>query len=102
MILEEKNGLRTLTPKSSRYIIHIKATDTYHEKVYLGKYATLDEFEEIDKLTLDEYDKDEVILNEITEKVTEKVTEKIAETQDEQDSLIIDLATQIAILNLTL
>ena len=98
MILEEKNGLRTLTPKSSRYIIHIKATDTYHEKVYLGKYATLDEFEEIDKLTLDEYDKDEVILNEITE----KVTEKIAETQDEQDSLIIDLATQIAILNLTL
>lgn len=98
MILEEKNGLRILTPQSSRYIIHIKATDTYHEKVYLGKHTTLDEFEEIDKLTLEQYDKNEVILNEITEKVTEKV----AETQDEQDSLIIDLATQIAILNLTL
>lgn len=90
MILEEKNGLRILTPQSSRYIIHIKATDTYHEKVYLGKTATLDEFEEIDKLTLEQFDRNEVILNEV------------AETQDEQDSLIIDLATQIAILNLTL
>ena len=90
MILEEKNGLRILTPQSSRYIIHIKATDTYHEKVYLGKHTTLDEFEEIDKLTLEEYDKNEVIFN------------VIEEAQNEQDSMIIELATEIAIIQLTL
>ena len=53
MILTEKNGLRILTPKSSRYIINIKGTDIYSEKIYLGKNATLDDYEEIDKLTLE-------------------------------------------------
>lgn len=54
MILTEKNGLRILTPKSSRYIIHIKNTEIYSEKVYLGKNANLDDYEEIDKISLEE------------------------------------------------
>jgi len=88
MILEEKDGLRILKPKSSRYIIHIKATDTYHEKVYLGNNATLDEFEEVDKLTLEQYDKNEVLLQEQME------------ISNEQDRLIIELVTELAILKL--
>ena len=54
MILTEKNGLRILTPKSSRYIIHIKNTNIYSEKIYLGKIANIDDYEEIDKITLEE------------------------------------------------
>ena len=65
MILTEKNGLRILTPKSSRYIINIKGTDIYSEKIYLGKNATLDEYEEIDKLTLEGYETFEILAEEI-------------------------------------
>lgn len=54
MILTEKNGLRILTPKSSRYIIRRKNTNIYSEKIYLGKFASIDDYEEIDKITLEE------------------------------------------------
>lgn len=54
MTLTENNGLRILTPKSSRYIIHIKGTNIYSEKIYLGKFANIDDYEEIDKITLEE------------------------------------------------
>ena len=67
MILTEKNGLRILTPKSSRYIINIKGTDIYTEKIYLGKNATLDDYEEIDKLTLEGYEMYDILSEEINE-----------------------------------
>lgn len=65
MILTEKDGLRILTPKSPRYIINIKDTDVYSEKIYLGKNATLDNYEEVDKLTLEGYEIYGVLAEEI-------------------------------------
>ena len=65
MTLTEKNGLRILTPKSPRYIIHIKGTDIYSEKIYLGKFANIDDYEEIDKTTLEEIDCIKALAKEI-------------------------------------
>ena len=46
MNLIERNGLRILTPKLG-YILHDKVNDIYSEKVYLGKYANVEDYEEI-------------------------------------------------------
>lgn len=46
MNLIERNGLRILTPKLG-YILHDKVSDIYSEKVYLGKYANIEDYEEI-------------------------------------------------------
>ena len=46
MNLVERNGLRILTPKLG-YILHDKVSDIYSEKVYLGKYANVEDYEEV-------------------------------------------------------
>ena len=46
MKYEERNGLRILTAEFG-YLIHNTQTDAYAEKVYLGIYASLDDFEEV-------------------------------------------------------
>ena len=46
MKLIERNGLRILTPKLG-YILHNKVNDIYSEKVYLGKYANVEDYEEV-------------------------------------------------------
>ena len=46
MELIERNGLRILTPKLG-YILHDKINDIYSEKVYLGKYANVEDYEEV-------------------------------------------------------
>lgn len=67
MILTENNGLRILTSKSSRYIIHIKNTNVYSEKIYLGKFANIDDYEEVDKTILEGYDCTRALAEEIDE-----------------------------------
>ena len=46
MELIERNGLRILTPKLG-YILHDIKNDIYSEKVYLGKYANVEDYEEV-------------------------------------------------------
>ena len=46
MELVERNGLRILTPKLG-YILHDIKNDIYSEKVYLGKYANVEDYEEV-------------------------------------------------------
>ena len=48
----ERNGLRILTPKLG-YILHDKVNDIYSEKVYLGKYANVEDYEEVVKDNID-------------------------------------------------
>ena len=48
----ERNGLRILTSEFG-YLIHNKTNDSYSEKVYLGKYASLDDFEEVEDKDID-------------------------------------------------
>ena len=52
MKLVERNGLRILTPKLG-YILHDKVNDIYSEKVYLGKYANVEDYEEVVKDNID-------------------------------------------------
>ena len=47
MKYEERNGLRILTAEFG-YLIHNTQTNTYAEKVYLGIYASLEDFEEVE------------------------------------------------------
>ena len=52
MKYEERNGLRILTSRFG-YLIHNKISDTYSSMVYLGKFASLDDFEEVDDQDID-------------------------------------------------
>lgn len=52
MKLVERNGLRILTPKLG-YILHDKVNDIYNEKIYLGKYANVEDYEEVAKDDID-------------------------------------------------
>lgn len=53
MEIIEKNGLRILTCEFG-YLIYNKVTDTYSKKIYLGKFATIDDYEEVIDNTIDE------------------------------------------------
>ena len=90
MIITEKNGLRILTPQSSRYLIRIKGTNEYTDKVYLGKNGKISNYEEVDKLTLEGYD------------IYDLLQEDISKMKDEYDKIIIQQALQLALIQLTL
>lgn len=90
MILTEKNGLRILTPQSSRYLIRIKGTNEYTDKVYLGKNGKVSNYEEIDKLSLENYN------------VYDLIQDDINKLRDEYDKIIVDQALQLALMKLTL
>ena len=82
MIYEERNGLRILTAEFG-YLIHNTQTDAYAEKVYLGIYASLDDFEEVkDDVTdiklvakLKQIEAKEESLNKIGKIVANQVTD---------------------------
>jgi len=90
MIITEQGGLRVLTPSSNRYLIRVKGTDTYTDKVYLGKNGKISNYEEVDKLTLDGYD------------VYDLLQEDINKIRDNYDRIIVEQALQIALIQLTL
>lgn len=48
----ERNGLRILISDFG-YLIHNKNSDSYSKKVYLGKFSSLDDFEEIEDKNID-------------------------------------------------
>ena len=84
MIYEERNGLRILTAEFG-YLIHNTQTDAYAKKVYLGIYASLDDFKEVnDDVTdirlvekLKQIEAKEESLNKIGKIVANQVTDDI-------------------------
>ena len=82
MIYEERNGLRILTAEFG-YLIHNTQTDAYAKKVYLGIYASLDDFKEVnDDVTdiklvakLKQIEAKEESLNKIGKIVANQVTD---------------------------
>lgn len=48
----ERNGLRILISDFG-YLIHNKNADSYSKKVYLGKFSSLDDFEEVEDKNID-------------------------------------------------
>ena len=80
MILKRECGMTILYPKSQYHKLRKKDSEeeALYDVVYLGKFASPDEYEDV------------------------SMVEEYEARFDEQDALIIELATQMAILNLTL
>jgi hypothetical protein len=75
----EKNGLRILTSDFG-YLIHNKNSDTYSKKVYLGKNASLDDFEEI---------RDESINDSIVEKMNNLDKENVMQHEAIDTTMLV-------------
>ena len=73
MKLEYRNGLQILTPDSSDKILYSVNTNSYMEKVFLGKNDSKDNYREIDKALLEKEDSRVDIL-EKTIKQQEEIT----------------------------
>lgn len=88
MIIDNNNEyqITILYPQSIDYKIRKIGTDEIYNVVYLGKFASPNEYEDISVMVL-ECGTDIKQLNEIC---------------DQQDAIIIELYTQIAIMQLTL
>lgn len=97
MRYSESNGIRTLRAKDKYHRIMKHGDDqSYYKMVNLGKYTSIDTYYEVSVFEIDgfEYPDDSY-------KVEYEMYQKQKE-DDERDALIIELATQIAIMQLTM
>lgn len=96
MRVDNTFGMTVLYPKSDRFKLRKKdaAEEVFYDVVYLGKFSSPDEYEEISIYEIEGYT--EEIIN------IKSNIDDLSAVSDEQDALIIELATQVAILNLTL
>lgn len=83
MKIENRKGLRIITPESPDYILYSVERNTYHEIVYLGKNDSVDNYKEMERRLLNQAKEDNKI---------EQLLNKIKE----QDALISKLAKQLA------
>ena len=58
MKLIEDKGLRLLLPESDDLILYSIKSNDYYDKVYLGKFDTIDNYREIDRSLLKNNSKD--------------------------------------------
>lgn len=58
MKLIEDKGLRLLLPESDNLILYSIKSNDYYDKVYLGKFDTIDNYREIDRSLLRNNSKD--------------------------------------------
>lgn len=86
--IEKDNGLRILIA-SKGYKIYSTLSNTYTNKVYLGVNDTIDNYREV----IDEEYVDIDVATELKENQT---------INDEQDNMIIELATKLAMIQLTM
>ena len=88
MKLEERGTLRILTPEVG-YKLYCIPTNSYVSKVYLGVNDSIDNYREM-------VDEEYVDIDVVTALKESQVV------NDEQDSMIIELATELAMLQLTM
>ena len=89
MKLEDYEGLRILTCEYG-YIIHNKTNDSYSYEVYLGKNATLDDFEEVIDNSLDPMLKNAIFTIKDKEESLTKVA-KIVANQVTDDTVALTI-----------
>lgn len=96
MQVKYQNGIFILYPKSNKYKLKKKDSDeeVYYEVVYLGKFSNPNEYEDISIYQIEGYE--EELIN------IKSDIDVLNDISNEQDTLIIDLAAQLAILKLTL
>ena len=86
---ENKNGLRIITPESSDYVIYNVLRNSYHEKVFLGKNDSVENYKEVKRSLLeqaDENNKMQELLNRIEEQ--DALISKLAEQLDKLTNLV--------------
>ena len=89
MKLEDYEGLRILTCEYG-YIIHNKTNDSYSYEIYLGKNATLDDFEEVIDNSLDPMLKNAIFTIKDKEESLTKVA-KIVANQVTDDTVALTI-----------
>ena len=113
MRIENRGSMKILTPKFG-YELHNIHTDVYSEKVYLNKKGKVEDYEEVLKKgislelceKIEGFEKTNNELNAAKEKLeleNKKLRSTINELElinDEQDNMIVELFTELAILNL--
>ncbi len=82
MKIENKNGLRILTPESPEFFIYSVKTNEYHEIVYLGLNDSIDNYREIKKSAVMKSDSDRI--------------NELEKTIEEQNAAISNLMEQLA------
>ena len=87
MKIEEKNGLRILTPESDEYILYSTIKNEYYEKVYLGKNDSIDNYREMEKVLLNKPNENERI-------------QELLDIINKQEAAISNLAIQLEELTL--
>lgn len=83
MKIEDVKGVKLLVPDSSDFILYSVSRNTYHEKVYLGKNDSMENYREIEKALLEKSDDN-------------KKVEELLEVINKQEAAIADLAAQLA------
>ena len=70
MKIIENNGLRLLLPQSNDFTLYNVNSNSYHEKVYLGKFDNIDNYREIEKSLVSNKSKD---VNDLLDIVVEEI-----------------------------
>lgn len=88
MKIIENDGLRLLIPESEDFIIYDVKSNMYHEKVYLGKFDTMDNYREMHKSLQPGYDanKDYKSVIDKQEQAIAYLTEQLAILMNQLDS----------------
>jgi hypothetical protein len=90
MKIQEIDNLKILTPESDEHILYNIKTNSYFQKVFLGVNDSVDNYRDISKAEL-----------ENNNKTVKDAIDELMARNDELDILIIELAAQLAILQLT-
>lgn len=88
MKIIENDGLRLLIPELEDFIIYDVKSNMYHEKVYLGKFDTMDNYREMHKSLQPGYDADKDYKSVIDkqEQAIAYLTEQLAILMNQLDS----------------
>lgn len=88
MRIIENNGLQLLMPDSNDFVLYNVLSNSYHEKVYLGKFDTIDNYREIHKSLQPGYDKNEELkgIVDSQEKAIADLTEQLTRLMNQINS----------------
>ena len=88
MKIIENDGLRLLVPESEDFVIYDVKANMYHEKVYLGKFDSIDNYREVHKSSQPGHDasKDYKSVIDKQEQAIAFLTEQLAMLMSQLDS----------------
>lgn len=88
MKIIENDGLRLLVPESEDSVIYDVKSNMYHEKVYLGKYDTIDNYREVHNSLQSGHNANKDLENVVSqqEQAIAYLTEQLAKLMNQLDN----------------